>query len=626
MSHARGQRDVESLPGTMRFLRTISVRALMAVLACTALLSRPISAAPPTGDALPDGEVLMKACADELARSMTIRMEDLPRPYFVQFIVDDRLIYRVMAEFGAVESSDRSRARVLYVDVRVGDYAFDDTNFAGDGGGGGFGRRGGGGGGRGAGRGATVNLPIEDDAVAIRQAIWSAVDDEYKQSVETLGRKRAYMKDKNLTDLPANLSKETVNVSSEPPAAMTIDRAAMERLAQELSARFKGRPQILESSATVLAGLSNTYVLNSEGTRVRKGDTGAIVTVRAEGQSGDGMRLSDSRTWFARTPAELPPMDVLGAEVDRLAERLTAAMNAPILESYSGPVLFEGRAAAQLFRALLAGGLAGRVDPLGTQRRAMSGAEGLERQLGQLILPKTMQVYDDPAQNRFGDAPLAGHYRFDDEGMAARRVDLVVNGVFKDMCMSRTPTKKLSGSNGHGRQAGGGAPRAAIGCLFIEDSQGVPDAELKERLIAAAKEAGLDFGIRISALRGGGPGDAMAMLRAMMARGGAGGGRGRGGSRLGDPVVAYKVFVEDGREEPVRGCEFGDVEVRALKKIIAAGKTPVVSNFVEGDSAAASIIAPAVLIEELELSAIEQENENRPILKAPGAREGDSPS
>lgn len=60
MSHARGQRDVESLPGTMRFLRTISVRALMAVLACTALLSRPISAAPPTGDALPDGEVLMK--------------------------------------------------------------------------------------------------------------------------------------------------------------------------------------------------------------------------------------------------------------------------------------------------------------------------------------------------------------------------------------------------------------------------------------------------------------------------------------------------------------------------------------------------------------------------------------
>lgn len=626
MTHARQENHPESMQRTTPFCLPLGIRALLAALACTTILPRPLSAAPPSVDALPDGEVLMKACADELARSMTIRMEDLPRPYFAQFIVDDRLVYRVTAEFGAVESSDRSRARVLYADVRVGDYAFDNTNFAGGGGLGGFGRRGGGGGGRGAARGATVNLPIEDDAVAIRQAIWSAVDDEYKQAVETLDRKRAYMKDKNLTDLPANLSKGTVNVTSEPLAAMTIDRAALERLAEELSARFKGRPQILESNVTVLAGLSNTYVLNSEGTRVRKGDTGAIVTVRAEGQAADGMRLSDSRTWFARTPAELPPMETLGADIDRLADRLTAALNAPILESYAGPVLFEGRAAAQLFRALLAGGLTGRVDPLGTQRRAMSGVEGLERQLGQLILPKTMQVYDDPTQSRFGDAPLAGHYRIDDEGMAARRVDLVVNGVFKDMCMSRTPTKKLSGSNGHGRQAGGGAPRAAIGCLFIEDNQGVDDAELKERLIAAAREAGLDYGIRISALRGGGPGDAMAMLRAMMARGGGGGGRGRGGSRLGDPVVAYKVFVEDGREEPVRGCEFGDVEVRALKKIIAAGKTPVVSNFVEGDSAAASIIAPAVLIEELELSAIEQENENRPILKAPGAREGDSPS
>jgi predicted Zn-dependent protease len=308
-------------------------------------------------------------------------------------------------------------------------------------------------------------------------------------------------------------------------------------------------------------------VLNSEGTQLRKADTGIVITISAEGQADDGMRFSDGRYYVGATVSDLPPLDTMCADIDKMVADLTAAMNAPILESYTGPVLFDGRAAPQMFRVMLANGVVGRPEPLGTQRRGRGGSEGLDRQLGLLVLPKSFQVFDDPtAKTMPGTGELlAGHYAYDDEGVPAQRVDIVVNGLLKDLCMSRSPTRKLAGSNGHGRQMGSGRPQATIGNLFIEDKKGLADSELREKLIEAAKEAGLDYGIRVAAIRStdssASRGDLIALLGRI--RRAAAGGRGMGG--LGDPVLAYKVFVKDGHEEPVRGCEFGEVEVKTLK-------------------------------------------------------------
>ena len=98
----------------------------------------------------------------------------------------------------------------------------------------------------------------------------------------------------------------------------------------------------------------------------------------------------------------------------------------------------------------------------------------------------------------------------------------------------------------------------------------------------------------------------------------------QGPKGLGDPVFVYKVYVDDGREEMVRGCEFGPIKVRDLKDIIAAGNTPTVYNYIGmgmgGTTPPSSIIAPAVLFEELELNKIEQEHDKLPILKPPITR------
>ena len=44
----------------------------------------------------------------------------------------------------------------------------------------------------------------------------------------------------------------------------------------------------------------------------------------------------------------MPPLDVLMAATRAIGERLTAERTAPLGEEYTGPVLFEGRAGAEV--------------------------------------------------------------------------------------------------------------------------------------------------------------------------------------------------------------------------------------------------------------------------------------
>ncbi|HLH30907.1 MAG TPA: hypothetical protein VKY31_06860, partial [Terriglobia bacterium] len=79
---------------------------------------------------------VMRAMTDELQRSVSeLQFKDLEKPYFIQYTVVDQDRYRASATFGAITASDASDARILQAQVRVGDYDFDNSEFAGGGGG-----------------------------------------------------------------------------------------------------------------------------------------------------------------------------------------------------------------------------------------------------------------------------------------------------------------------------------------------------------------------------------------------------------------------------------------------------------------------------------------------------------
>ena len=80
----------------------------------------------------------------------------------------------------------------------------------------------------------------------------------------------------------------------------------------------------------------------------------------------------------------------------------------------------------------------------------------------------------------------------------------------------------------------------------------------------------------------------------------------------------YKVFP-DGREELVRGAQIAQVSLQAFKRLLAAGNEPYVLN-TSGRSGGATLVAPAMLFEELDLTKIDQDFDKPPILTTPLAR------
>jgi hypothetical protein len=93
------------------------------------------------------------------------------------------------------------------------------------------------------------------------------------------------------------------------------------------------------------------------------------------------------------------------------------------------------------------------------------------------------------------------------------------------------------------------------------------------------------------------------------------------------PLLAYKVYL-DGHEELVRSVVFHGVSTRSFKDIVAASDENYVFDLIDSDAifarmgagsyiTTASVIAPAVLFEEMELAPVEEEKPQPPIVPPP---------
>ena len=95
----------------------------------------------------------LRAMVDELARAKTIQLSTLEKPYFIQYTSSDSEQAFLRASLGGLLSSSRAHLRQPRLEIRVGDYKFDNTNSI-------F-----------SGTPSLGLLPIDDDYQAIRKAI-----------------------------------------------------------------------------------------------------------------------------------------------------------------------------------------------------------------------------------------------------------------------------------------------------------------------------------------------------------------------------------------------------------------------------------------------------------------------
>ena len=520
----------------------------------------------------PSADPVMRAMNDELQRSVAeLQFKDLDKPYFIQFTILDQEQYNVSATFGSLTSSNQSQARLLQTQVRVGDYDFDNSEFVT---GGGF---------QGPPpSGVLATTIIENEYDRLRHSLWLATDAAYKQSVEQLARKRAFVQNKIRGDQVPDFSKESSVTAIGTRRALKVDKAHWEKQVREWSAIFRDFPEIQQSNITLNAQVMNRYIANSEGTRTLQPSMILYVEVEATTEAADGMRLRHWIPFNAKGFEQLPSAETIAGSIRRMAADLTAVRSAPVLDAdYSGPVLFTGQASAEMFARVLAPNLFGQRLPMSDreQQGAPVNRSELADRMNRPVLPLALSVFDDPTEQRIGNQELIGHYQVDDQGVLARRVSLVEQGVLKTFLMSRRPGKDILQSNGHGRSGIPGRESTQIGNLFIQASEGRNYEELRQELIAKARIERLEYGIIIKGLD-------------MDVR-----------TPIGVPFLTYKVYVADGREELVRGASAAAIPIRSLRQIEAVGNDPFVANRLSGADfpTPMSIVAPSVLLEEMEL-------------------------
>jgi predicted Zn-dependent protease len=574
-----------------------------------------------------DNDHTLQSMRDEMARSksrleLKIPPSDQPvRPYFLEYRLLDMDVREISAEFGALVNSTHNRTRVMNVEARVGDYKLDSSNFISDEGFRGF-------------IGPTGTVGIDRDYDSLRQDLWIATDQAFKEAVETYSRKQAYLSTLARPSDIDDFSRVQVVQHVEPLADSDWSGRNWEQEARDTSAALRAFPSIYESRVTYYLVYVTEYYLTSEGTEMRENRSYAGIEAGMNTLASDGMQVNHFYAAYAPRPADLPSVDTVRKNLNVAGSELMAMRVAPPASDYTGPVLFESRAAAALLAEVLGPSLNGARPPVAFQpvvdqlMNSLGARSDWSGKVKSRVLPNTVTLVDDPSAKEFKGSPLVGSYVVDDEGVPGQKVSLVENGTLKNLLMSRRPGPDFDNSNGHGRTAFAD-PKPTMSNLFFSSSETLSKEDLKRKFLEACRDEKLNYCLvvrqmdnpTISLLHQEDFTDLLASF---------------GGNAATDrlALVVYRIYPSDGREEIVRGARITGFSPRSLRNISGIGNDDFVFNLmlnqtngVSGTALGAfgsaqnglpaSVVAPSLFFEEVEVRGARGEPKRLPLLPEP---------
>ncbi len=535
-----------------------------------------------------------------------LSLPDAPPLYHLRYQLLDFEQSQARASFGSLLQTESSPFLALGVEVRVGEPAFDNTNYGGWESG--FGRTG---------------LPERLTERALRHTCWELTDSTYKDAVEQYARKKAAFTPP--PDYPGDFQ-PGLSMDGFYEHAPGAAEGWAQSLATATSAGFPTDGSLELGSVIAAAEQGSRTVVDSEGTSLQLPHSEIILRAMAHARADDGALLSDHRSWLLRLD-ELPSHQDLAAEAAAMAQELVAWTQAPVMEGeYVGPVIFEDQAAVDLFSALLVTQLEGTPPPIPFEARFGALGEGFSfaadgggARLNRRVLPAGWTAVDDPASEVGHPASFA----IDAEGTKAQRVELVTDGIVRTLLMSRVPRKDIpAGTNGHARGSLGARPAGRVAMLEVTPQRRVSERRLRKKALELASAYGHDHVIVVRRFQDD-------TVRAQD-RSGASvyDFLGEDGPRLPLPLALFKVYA-DGREEPLRGASFATVDRWVLRDIVAAGQQvdgrylapfePGGQNFSPIVGMPTGMSVPEVLVEELELVPVSADPRSKPVVPAPGS-------
>ncbi len=529
-------------------------------------------------------DTLAATMQQELQRARSELGKLDPAPYFISYSVYDQTSAVAVGSQGSLVNSVHARGRSANVIVRVGTPALDNTHQENR-----------------SSALSTGTLPIEDDSDAIAHVLWQLTYGGYRKASQ------AYLNIKTTTQVRAKEEDTSPDFSQETPQTHAgyedsfpaPDYKTLEDNARHYSAYLRKYPYVYSSTVVITAQRTRFHFISTEGSRIVTTNAMVRLVIEAETRADDGMELMRVETFQAESADRLPKETEIAARMEKMATDLKALRAAPVAEPFDGPALLSGRAAAVFFHEVLGHRLEGH------RQRGEQEGQTFTKKIKQQVLPEFLSVTDDPTLRKLNGMDLGGWYEFDDEGMPARRVEVIKDGVLKNFLMSRLPITNFANSNGHGRAQSGLMVTGRQGNLIVTSSRTAKDSELRQALIDEIKKQGKPYGLYFEDIQGGFTLTQRAMPQAFQVL----------------PVLVWRVYPDGRPDELVRGVDIVGTPLAAMNRILLTGDKTEVFNGIcgaESGSVPVSAAAPAMLFSEIEVQKRAHSLNRPPILPPPG--------
>jgi TldD protein len=571
-----------------------------------------------------ESDKTLHAMHDEMERARTrLQLPGVEKPFYLEYRLMDLDVRAVTSSFGALVSTSTTRNRFMSVDVRVGDYHLDSSNFVSEDGFQGF-------------LGSTGEVGIDRDYNSLRQDLWLATDQAYKQAVTQMSLKQSFLR--SLTKPPEidDFSQAAPLVKIGQHAEPDWTSRNWEDESRAASAALTNFPHLSGARVNYYMIYVTYYLMNSEGTTMRSSRSLAAVEAALDTTADDGMALHDYYATYVSKPADLPDPAAVGASLTQTGTELMTMRQSPLMQDFTGPVLFDPPAAGSLLAQALAPSLSGARPPLSTMPafdeiiERMGGRSEWSGRVNTRVLPANVSLVDDPTLKEFNGQPLLGNYEIDDEGVKAQRVEVVENGSLKNLLMSRRPGPDFSASNGHARSALLSDTRPLASNLFLQANGALNPAALKKKFLDACRDDGHEWCLEVKSMDN----PALSSIRQEDFSDFLGGIAGGVASGLRIPLVVYRVYVSDGHEEMVRGGHIEGLQLRAIRNILGIGDDETVFPYMQNTQGGfagtalgafgsanggipSTVVTPSLLLDEIEFRGFHGEPRRLPLVPAP---------
>lgn len=527
---------------------------------------------------------LVEILEQELNRNYQGLRKSDPAPYFLSYEVFDEESVTISGTLGTIQNSNRQRSRNLDVSIRVGDAKFDNyrqirgdrPQFAG-----------------------AISLPLEDEPIALRRRAWLETDRVYRNAAQRLIRiktdQQVRLED---ADKSGSFSEIQPVVKFEATPALKMDVKEWENRVRKWSLYFADKPEILAGNVIVVGQREVKTLVTTEGTRLQHGRLYARIIIGARGKAGDGMNLAASETFEAEDPSRLPDDKTVQKAVEKVHQKLKDLLRAPLAEPFTGPAILSGKSAGVFFHEIFGH----RIE--GHRQKDESEGQTFTKMVGQKILPEFLSVKMDPTLHQLAGVDLYGWYRYDDEGVQARPVSVVKDGVLQNFLMSRSPIQGFPESNGHGRKQPGAEVVARQSNLVVESSKAVSNAELRKALLAEVAKQNKPYGLYFEEVTSGFTITSRRGLQAFSVA----------------PVMVYRVYPDGRPDELIRGADIVGTPLTSFSKIAqTSNETTVFNGYCGAESGQVPVSAasPALLVSEIEVSLRERSQERPPYIDRP---------